>query len=67
MKCIKKGDVIKRVTEDESKKAVKTGWSYIPKTAWKGRNKEEDELPAVVVEEDEVTVPKPRYKKGNKK
>ena len=36
MKCIKKGDVIKRVKNDVANIAVeKDGWSFCPKSEWK--------------------------------
>ena len=35
MKSIKKDDVIKRVSDSESERFIKAGWSYISKTEWR--------------------------------
>ena len=35
MKSIKKNDVVKRVSDSESEKFIKAGWSYISKTEWR--------------------------------
>ena len=56
MKCVKSGDVIKRVNEDEASTLVKSGWEYCPKSqykAYKGIGK-----PTNVVEDENVVVKK---------
>ena len=35
-KCVKKGDQVKRVRDEEARKLVDSdGWQYIPKSEWK--------------------------------
>lgn len=44
MKCVKKGDVIRRVKDEAAQKLVSIdGWVYCPKHEWKAYNKEEEE------------------------
>ena len=71
MKCIKKDEKIKRVTNEVASEEVKKGWKYCPRTEWKKmvrdvkgkekneRSKEEE----VKVEVKEVEVIKAVHKK----
>jgi hypothetical protein len=34
-KCIRKGDEVKRVKDDEAEEFIKKGWKYIPKGEYK--------------------------------
>ena len=47
MKCIKKGDEIKRVQDKQALKMIKEGWGYCPKSDWKkkGRVLAKEDLP----------------------
>lgn len=70
MKCMKKGEKVQRVSETEASTLVKSGWSYINKTAWKlavrGAVKE---VPAaeVAAEGEGSGDEKPRKKKYQKR
>ena len=35
MKCVKKGDQIRRVEEEEADVLVSSGWGFCPKSEWK--------------------------------
>lgn len=35
MKCVKKDEQIKRVSDEEAAKMVTKGWEYCPKAEWK--------------------------------
>ena len=35
MKCIKSGEKIRRVSDQEASALVKKGWAYCPKKLWK--------------------------------
>jgi hypothetical protein len=34
-KCIKKGNTIKRVSNEQAYREVKQGWSFCPRSEWK--------------------------------
>ena len=39
MKCIKKGDEIRRVSDQDADNKVKVhGWSFVPKSEWKSKD-----------------------------
>lgn len=42
MKCIKRGEEIKRVGDQEANQAVKNGWSFCPKAEWKALKKQNE-------------------------
>jgi len=48
MKCIKKGDKVMRVPEHVAEERVTQGWSYCPRSEWKGGTKESINKPASV-------------------
>jgi hypothetical protein len=35
MKTVKRGSEVKRMSDAEAAKAVKSGWAYCPKSEWK--------------------------------
>ena len=37
MKCVKKDEKIKRVTDKQAEKLVKEGWAYCPKHEWRSK------------------------------
>ena len=52
MKCIKKGDEIRRVSDIDADERVKGGyWKFIPKSEWKGT------LKKAVVKNDTIVSP----------
>lgn len=34
--CVRKGDDIRKVKRDKAEEMVRAGWSYCPRSAWKG-------------------------------
>ena len=58
MKCVKKGDEVKRMWEDKASKLVDQGWAYCSKSEWKKSGK-------IVVKEE--VVEKKEKKSKNKK
>ena len=58
MKCVKKNDVIQRVTDVRAKELVTQGWKLCSKQEWKDKNK-----PAEPVKEA-VPVEKPKKRRS---
>ena len=63
MKCVKKSDKVMRVPEQRAKELISQGWSYCPKSEYKGSsNKELVEKAAPIKREG----PKVKRKRPNK-
>ena len=58
MKCIKKNDVITKVSDEEAHvKVNKHGWKYVPKSEWKTSVRDAVKIvkEAIKVEKDQTT------------
>lgn len=45
MKCIKHGDEIRRVSDEQATEKVKNGWQYCPKSEWKTQVRDANKKP----------------------
>ena len=61
MKCIKKADKVMRVPEHVAEERIKQGWSYVPKSEWKGSGAKDTIAKPVAVASD-----KPKKKRTRK-
>lgn len=78
MKCIKAikrfgtnkvGDIVRIDNESAIQRVSEGSWIFVPKTEWKNIGKTTEEVKTKVVQEvddTDVKVKKPKFKKGNK-
>jgi hypothetical protein len=49
MKCVKRGDEVRKVDDDKAEEMVRGGWSWCPRAEWKKTAGRAGEAPAGVV------------------